>query len=63
MDINKSYFKVLVAYADQNKHTQREVATKTDLSLGLVNSIVADMKKDGLIDDSGIMTSAGLEVI
>ena len=45
MEINKSNFKVLVEYADQNKHTQREVATKTDLSLGLVNSIVADMKK------------------
>jgi hypothetical protein len=63
MEINKSNFKVLVAYADQNKHTQREVATKTGLSLGLVNSIVADMKKEGLIDDTGIMTSAGLEVL
>ena len=63
MALTKNVFSVLKTIAQSNeKLNQRQLADRTDLSLGSVNSAVKTLEDQGLIDDS-LITPKGLEAL
>lgn len=62
--LSENQFKVL-RYLCENfqEVTQRLIADETELSLGLVNKIVAELKKEDYIDDNYYVTEKGFSVM
>lgn len=55
MAISEAQFKVLVQLQKNDDITQREMSEKTGVSLGKVNSILADFRETGIIDEMNSM--------
>ncbi|GEM_PF-2499883 len=55
MAISEAQFKVLVQLQKNDDITQREMSEKTGISLGKVNSILADSRETGIIDEMNNM--------
>ncbi len=63
MKLTKKQFQVLVYLESEGKSkSQRDIAAATDMSVGTVNKLVAEMTEGGLIRD-GAVTEAGLETL
>ncbi len=57
--LTEPQFKVLLACLSDCSHSQRYLNAETEISLGAINSIVTDLRKDGFIDEQNIITSVG----
>ncbi|MDO4443880.1 MAG: winged helix-turn-helix transcriptional regulator, partial [Slackia sp.] len=55
-------FDILYRLMRKEASTQRELARRTGLSLGLVNKTYRLLKEQGLVDDAGI-TAAGVDAL
>ena len=62
MDLTHSAFKVLSCLRGVSDASQREISSKTGLSLGSVNSAVKDLNENGLLFE-GKITDAGYEAL
>lgn len=62
MTLTKSTFKVLNALRDEAVHTQRHIATATNLSLGTVNTAYRALVDAGLAENFSV-TPAGFEAL
>ncbi len=51
MSLTQNEFKTLVALMDEDVHSQRDIASKTGLSLGSVNSTYRALTESGLVDN------------
>lgn len=63
MAISEAQFKVLVQLQKNDDITQREMSEKTGISLGKVNSILADFRETGIIDEMNRVTEAGSQTL
>ena len=63
MAISEAQFKVLVQLQKNDEITQREMSEKTGISLGKVNSILADFRETGIIDEMNKVTEAGSQTL
>lgn len=63
--LSANQFKVLTSLLVHSGQTQRQLAEKTDLSLGTISSTVRDLKSDalGALDAVGEVTQRGLELL
>lgn len=62
-NVTKNQFSVLSCLATHKTASQREIALKTKLSVGSVNSVVAFLKKNTYINEDYEVTDSGLEVL
>lgn len=62
MNLTHSAFKVLSCLRDVSDASQREISSKTGLSLGSVNSAVKELNESGLLFE-GKITDAGYEAL
>ena len=54
---------ILLSLADAPFHSQRELAARSGLSLGLVNRSLRELKGEGLLDASFSLTDAALKLL
>ena len=59
--IKLSEFEVLVKLLQNSNKTQREIAEDLNISLGKVNSVIAELKDKGLIDKNNKITKNGID--
>ena len=59
--IKLSEFEVLMKLLQNSNKTQREIAEDLNISLGKVNSVIAELKDKGLIDKNNKITKNGID--
>ena len=59
--IKLSEFEVLMKLLQNSNKTQREIAEDLNISLGKVNSVIAELKDKGLIDKNNNITKNGID--
>ena len=64
MKLTKKQFAILVTIEkNKNKLSQRDIASATNISVGLVNKLINELLKAGLIDQNNSITKKGLEAL
>lgn len=65
MNLTKKQFDVLVAIEEnkKQKYSQRDIASDTNISVGLVNKIIFELNENKLIDSNNIITKLGLKAL
>ena len=65
MNLTKKQFDVLVAIEanKKQKYSQRDIASDTNISVGLVNKIIFELTENNLIDSNNIITKLGLKAL
>lgn len=65
MNLTKKQFDVLVAIEanKKQKYSQRDIASDTNISVGLVNKIIYELTENNLIDSNNIITEEGLKIL
>lgn len=58
--MNNKCYTVLQCLCEEKNVTQRMISEKTQLSLGLVNKCIKQLKKEGYINDDNSLTESGL---